>query len=182
MQLRRPVYFDPSVCTPSLSLLHHFTLSLSLSLSLSHTHTHTHTHTSLSLSLTHTHTHTHTHGSTLWDSASQNTLKPLHSLHRRALKLILLKQSSLEKDDYNKLNVLPLHTRLKYNKGIFMKKNMVGNAPPSLSRLFPVNPTRDQIKINIPSPRIDLFKTSLTFSGASLWNSLPFSLKIQSSK
>ena len=62
------------------------------------------------------------YGSTLWGSASQNTLKPLHSLHRRALKLILLKQSSLEKDDYNKLNVLPLHTRLKYNKGIFMKK------------------------------------------------------------
>ena len=101
----------------------------------------------------------------------------LHSLQRRALKLILLKQSPLEKDDYNKLNVLPLHTRLKYNKGIFMKKIMVGNAPPSLSRLFPINPTRDQIKINIPTPRIDLFKTSLTFSGASLWNSLPFSLK-----
>ena len=122
------------------------------------------------------------YGSTLWDSASQNTLKPLHSLHRRALKLILLKQSSLEKDDYNKLNVLPLHTRLKYNKSILMKKIMVGNAPPSLSRLFPINPTRDQIKINIPTPRIDLFKTSLTFSGASLWNSLPYSLKIQSSK
>ena len=63
------------------------------------------------------------YGSTLWDSASQNTLKPLHSLHRGALKLILLKQSSLEKNDYSKLNVLPLHTRLKYNKGIFMKKN-----------------------------------------------------------
>ena len=122
------------------------------------------------------------YGSTLWDSASQNTLKPLHSLHRRALKLILLKQSSLDKDDYNKLNVLPLHTRLKYNKGILMKKIMVGNAPASLSRLFPINPTRDQIKINIPTPRIDLFKTSLTFSGASLWNSLPYSLKIQSSK
>ena len=56
------------------------------------------------------------YGSTLWDSASQNTLKPLHSLHRRALKLILLKQSSLEKDDYDKLNVLPLHTGLSTTK------------------------------------------------------------------
>ena len=122
------------------------------------------------------------YGSTLWDSASQNTLKPIHSLHRQALRLILLKQSPLEKDDDNKLNVLPLHTRLKYNKGIFMNKIMVGNAPPSLNRIFPINPTRDQIKTNIPTPSIDLFKTSLTFSGASLWNSLPFSLKIQSSK
>ena len=34
-------------------------------------------------------------------------------------------------------------------------------------RLFPINPTRDQIKINIPTPGIDLFKTSLAFSGAS---------------
>ena len=59
---------------------------------------------------------------------------------------------------------------------------MVGNAPSSLRYLFPINPTRDQIKINIPTPRIDLFKTSLTFSGASLWNSLPLSLKTQSSK
>ena len=108
------------------------------------------------------------YGSTLWDSTSQNTLKPLHSVHRRALKLILLKQSSLEKDDYNQLNVLPLHTRLKYNKGIFMTKIMAGNAPPSLSRLFPImiiNPTRDQIKINIPTPRIDMLKRVLHFQG-----------------
>ena len=31
------------------------------------------------------------YGSTLWDSASANTLKPLVSLHERALKAILLK-------------------------------------------------------------------------------------------
>ena len=34
-------------------------------------------------------------GSTLWASASKNSLKPLHSL----VKLILPKQSSLEQDD-----------------------------------------------------------------------------------
>ena len=61
--------------------------------------------------------------SSLWDSTSKITLKPLQSLHRRALKLILLKQSSLEQDDYNLLHILPLHTRLKYKKGIYMKKN-----------------------------------------------------------
>ena len=111
--------------------------------------------------------------STLWDSTSKSTLKPLQSLHRWALKLILLKQSPLEQDDNNLLNILPLHTRLKYNKGIYMKKIMVGNAPSSLRYLLPINPTCDQIKINIPS---------LTFSGASLWNSLTLSLKTQSSK
>ena len=118
------------------------------------------------------------YGSTLWDSASKNSLKPLHSLYKRALKLILKKQSSLEQNDYNLLNILPY--RLKYNKGIYMQKIMAGNAPPSLTRLFPINSSRKQNKINIPRRRIDLFKSSLTFSGASLWSSLPLSVKSRS--
>ena len=38
--------------------------------------------------------------STIWDKASQNILKPLCSIHRRALKLILLKSSTLHTSDY----------------------------------------------------------------------------------
>ena len=38
------------------------------------------------------------YASTLWDSATKNTLTPLHSLHRQALKLIL-QQYSLDQDD-----------------------------------------------------------------------------------
>ena len=110
------------------------------------------------------------YGSTLWDSASKNSLKPLHSLYKRSLKLIL-KQSSLEQDDINLLNIRSLHAKLKYNKGICKQKIMSGNALPPVTRLFPMNSSREQTKINIPRPRIDLFKTSLTFSGASLWKS-----------
>ena len=55
-------------------------------------------------------------GSTLSDSASKNSFKPLHSLFTRVLKLILLKHSSLEQDHFNLLNTLPLHSRLKFNK------------------------------------------------------------------
>ena len=32
------------------------------------------------------------YASTLWDSASESLLKPLKSLHRRAVKIILLKK------------------------------------------------------------------------------------------
>ena len=103
------------------------------------------------------------YGSTLWDSASKNSLKPPHSLYKRTLKVILLKQTFLEQDDYNVLNILPLHTRLKYDKGIYMQKIMPGNALPSLTRLFQINSSREQNKINIPRPQIDLFKSSLTF-------------------
>ena len=77
------------------------------------------------------------YGSTLSDSASKNSLKPLHSLYKRSLKLILLKRSSLDQDNFNLLNILPLHAKLKYDKGIYMQKIMSGNAPPSVTRLFP---------------------------------------------
>ena len=120
------------------------------------------------------------YGSTLWDSASKNCLKPLHSLCKRSLKLILLKRSSLEEDDFNLLNILPLHAKLKYNKGIYMQKIMSGNAPPSVTRFFPIHSSREHTKINIPRSRIDLFKSSLTYSGASLWNSLPLAIKSRS--
>ena len=109
--------------------------------------------------------------STRWDSASKNSLKPLHSLYKRSLKSILPKQSSLEQDDYNLQNILQIHTRLYFSKGICMQKIMDGNAQPSLTRLFPINASRDQTKINISRPWIDFFKSCLTRSIAWLWNS-----------
>ena len=41
-------------------------------------------------------------------SASANTLKPLATIHKRALKLTLLKSTSLTAHDYKVLDVLPL--------------------------------------------------------------------------
>ena len=117
------------------------------------------------------------YGSTLWDSACVSTLKPLVSLHRRALKLILLKSSPLTDADYKALCILPLKLRFELNKGTFMFKIMFGSAPAYLKQLFLVNRSRGMNKISITIPRIDLFKSNLTYSGAVLWNSLPGSLK-----
>ena len=117
------------------------------------------------------------YGSTLWDSACVSTHKPLVSLHRRALKLIMLKSSPLTDADYKTLCTLPLKLRFELNKGTFMFKTMFGSAPAYLKQLFLVNRSRGMNKISISIPRIDLFKSSLTYSGAVLWNSLPESLK-----
>ena len=77
------------------------------------------------------------YGSTLWDSPSKNSLKPLRSLFKRSLKLTLLKRSSLEQDDFNLLNILPLHAKLKYHKGIYMQKNNVWKRSTFINPLFP---------------------------------------------
>ena len=117
------------------------------------------------------------YGSTLWDSACVSTLKPLVSLHRRALKLILLKSSPLTDADDKTLCILPLKLGFEHNKGIFMYKIMFESAPAYLKQLFQVNRSQGMNKISITILRIDLFKSSLTYSGAVLWNSLPESLK-----
>jgi len=74
------------------------------------------------------------YASTLWDSASVHTLKPLVSIHKRALKLTLLKSTSLTAHDYKLLDVLPL--KLKLNKGIIMHKIVSGYAPSNLKLSF----------------------------------------------
>lgn len=121
------------------------------------------------------------YASTIWDGASANTLKPLMSLHRRSLKLILHKSTTLTNHDYKSLQILPLPLKLCYNKGIFMHKIMTDLAPPALKANFPMTSTREFPKIHILLPRIDLFKTSLLYSGGTLWNSLPNSVKSKSS-
>ena len=120
------------------------------------------------------------YASTLWDSASANTLKPLVSIHMRALKLTLLKSTSLTAHDYKLLDVLPLKLKLEFNKGIIMHKIVFGYAPSNLKLNFHSNQNRHSHKLVVPRPRLDLFKCSLMYSGGTLWNNLPLSIKILS--
>ena len=94
-----------------------------------------------------------------------------------SLSLSLLKSTSPTDTDYKTLCILPLKLRFEHNKGIFMYKIMFEIAPPYLKQLFQVSRSRGLNKITIMIPRIDLFKSSLTYSGAVLWNSLPEPLK-----
>ena len=118
--------------------------------------------------------------STLWDSASDSLKKPLKSLHRRAIKIVLLKRTSLTDKDYKAAQILPLSSRLMSNKGRFVHKILSGRAPMYLStKLFINQSSRNSSrKLNVPIPRIDLFKSSLVYSGPVLWNSLPSKLRL----
>ena len=115
---------------------------------------------------------------TLWDSASANILKPLVSLHKRPLRVILLKNTTLVISGYNFLSILPLKETLNYNKGVLIHQIMSGKVPPSLRTKFSLNQSRHSGKLSIPVPRTDLFQSSLVNSGKVLWNSLPDSLRL----
>ena len=66
-----------------------------------------------------------------------------------------------------------LHKQLDYIKNVFMYRALTNKAPGYISILHMVPYSRSRNNyLHLPRPRIDLFKTSLAFSGALFWNSL----------
>ena len=111
------------------------------------------------------------YASTLWDSASDSLQKnTLKSLHRRAIKIVLLKRTSLTDKDYKTAQILLLSSRLMSNKARFVHKILSGRAPiyPSSKLLINQSSKNSPRKLNVPIPRIDLFKSSLVYSGPAL--------------
>jgi hypothetical protein len=116
------------------------------------------------------------YASTLWDAASGNIMKPLNSLHRRAIKSVLLKPK-INQDDYKYLGILPLSQRLQLNKLLFVHRIINRKAPHTLCSQLKFKTSRHSKRLHPPIPRIDLFKASLSFSGSVLWNTLPTRLR-----
>ena len=118
--------------------------------------------------------------STLFDSASENTTKPLVRIYKRAVKAVLLKSSSLTTSDYEDLDILPLKLTFAKNKAILMQKIALGTVPLALQSKFQ-RCIRQHGKLQVPIPRLDLFKSSLHYSGSILWNALPQTVKSSNS-
>ena len=113
----------------------------------------------------------------LWRSTLKN---PMNSLHRRAGKLILSDPSLSTEQMMSALGILNLPQQLAYNKVIFMHKVLNNNSPNYLAQLFISHQshyTNSRNNLYVPRPRLDLFKTSISFAGVSLWNSLPQNIK-----
>ena len=120
------------------------------------------------------------YASTLWDGASENTLKRLNSLYRRAPKLILPNPTLSTDEKLRQLKILPLNDHLKYNKYVTMYKVRTKSFPVRIFDPFTPSSTRylsSKCLFIVPKTRVDIFKTSLLFSGSVSWNALPPNIK-----
>ena len=118
------------------------------------------------------------YASTLWDGASENSLKPLKSIYRRVAKLILKGDLLSTDQKLRKLNILPLQERCFYNKAILMFKVFHGKTPNYISSMFQKSYSKYRsMNFLIPNARLDICQSSLSFMGASLWNKLPETIK-----
>jgi len=107
--------------------------------------------------------------------------KQLNSLHRRVGRLILPDPSLSTEQKMSAIGILNLPQQLAYNKGIFVHKILNNKYSPNyLAQLFISHQSHYSMSRNnlyVLRPRLDLFKTSISFAGASLWNSLPQNMK-----
>ena len=112
--------------------------------------------------------------STVWDGCSEIHLSKLNSLHRREAKLLNPDKNLTTDEKQEALSILPLQRQLDFDKALVKaNRSMVSSYITSLFREC----NNRTIRYILPKPRIDLYKTSLVFSGPSVWNTLPVAIK-----
>ena len=113
-----------------------------------------------------------------WDGCSGELLKKLNSIHRRAAKIMIQNPLQTTDEKLKNMRILPLSRQFKFNKAKLMHKIYTGKSPPYLNQLIKKASERyGSNNIITPLPRIDLYKTSFSFTGATIWNSLTADLK-----
>ena len=121
------------------------------------------------------------YASVVWDGCSDVLKKRLNSLHRRAVKLILPDTTLTTDQKLKEMRIMSLQKQLEYNEGLFMYRLLSNKAPEYISNLYTHTPSRysnsRNYYLSLPRPRIDIFKTSISFSGAYLWNNLPLTVR-----
>ena len=104
-------------------------------------------------------------------------IKQLYSLHKRAVKLLMLIPNIDYKQKCCALKLLPLDKQLLLNKCVLMQKVVHGKVPQYLKDLMIPSERLHGNKQLLPRTRIDIFNTSFSFSGSSAWNSLAHHLR-----
>ena len=106
-------------------------------------------------------------------------MKQLYSLHKRAVKVLMPIPNINYKQKCCALKLLPLDKQLLLNKCVLMQMVVHGKPPQYLKDLmFP----SERLHVHghkqlLPRTRIDIFKTSFSFSGSLAWNSLAHHLR-----
>ena len=111
-----------------------------------------------------------TYASAVWGGCSDILVNKLNSLHRRAAKLMITDSSLTTDTKLRYLGLLPLKEKLMFNKAVLVFKTYT-------NVIICFNTRATSRFIILPKPRTDLLTTSFSFSGASLWNTIPNQIK-----
>ena len=114
--------------------------------------------------------------SNAWDGRACVHMKPLYSLHKRAVKFLIPVPNLDYKQTCCALKLIPLD-KLLLNKCVLTQKVVHGKAPQYLKGLIIPSECLHGNKQILPRTRIYMFKRSFSFSGSLAWNSLAHHLR-----
>ena len=125
--------------------------------------------------------------SAIWGNSTNLNIKKMTKLQRRACKLILGSEYSHLDEACNHLRILSFNESVFLNKAKMMYKIANNIAPSYVINLFQMRNSSDDTisslrsvtnrNFLIPKPKLNLFKNSLSYSGAIIWNSIPLEIK-----
>ena len=121
--------------------------------------------------------------SPVWDSLSGYLSDKLQKLQNRAARVVTKVPFDTNSNHFlTTLNWERLSFLRKKRKALMMYKTMNGHAPDYLQRLFTqyhsnYNLRNSEGKLALPKPITNYLKRSFSYSGATLWNNLPSSLR-----
>lgn len=110
----------------------------------------------------------------------------MEKLQRRACKIILGKEYVTLEDALQSLNFLSFEEIIFINKAKLMYKIANNIAPIYLTEMFQMRDSNNTTfnlrsvsnkNFTIPKPKLNIFKRSLSYSGALVWNSIPVEIK-----
>lgn len=123
----------------------------------------------------------------IWGNTSQKNLFRLYKLQKRACRIILNFNVDNVSDSLNELKILTIYERIFLRKAKFMFKAFTQEAPLYIQNMFEHTQINDESRILrsssdnnfvIPRPNKELFKRSMSYSGAVIWNILPENIKL----
>ena len=115
----------------------------------------------------------------IWGSTKKSNIQILIRLQRRACHVILGEQYTNLNEALLSINVLSIEQRILLQKAKFMYRVFQNVTPSYIQNMFQYNNTcqkdlRSSNHLNylIPKPKKELFKGSMSYSGAQVWNSI----------
>ena len=125
--------------------------------------------------------------SDIWGNSTNFNIEKVTKIQSRACKIVLGSEYTHLEEDRNHLKILSFDESLFLNTVKMMYQIANNIAPSYLIDLFQMRKISDDATSSlhsvanknflIPEPKINLFKNSLSYSGAVIWNSIPLEIK-----